>query len=141
MTLTFVRSAYEDTHLLVAYVPDVVLRSDSALFSRLPLRLQGHDVKATIGAGVTYVGSRALPFGQRSGDIFTLDASASLGWTHYEVGLLATNLTANKYRLGELNYASDFNSQAHPTLVPERHFTAGAPRGFFVTFGVNFGGT
>jgi hypothetical protein len=53
---------------------------------------------------------------------------------------MATNLLDNRYRLGEFNYASDFHSQPQPTLVSERHFTAGAPRGVFGTLAINFGG-
>jgi TonB family protein len=138
--ITFVRSSYDDTHLLVAYVPDVVLRSDTAVFSDLPWSFQGHKFRGTVGAGVTYVGPRALPFGERSDPIFTIDAFASLAWTHYELGLTAMNLLDNKYKLGEYNYASDFHSQPQATLVPERTFTAGAPLGVFASFAVNFGG-
>lgn len=138
--LTLVRSAYDDTHLLVAYVPDVVLRSDSVVFAQLPLKIKGRRVKGTLGAGITYVGPRALPYGQRSDDIFTLDGSASLEWTQFEIGVHATNILDTRYRLGEYNYASDFRSQAQPTLTPERHFTAGAPRGVFASFAVHFGG-
>ena len=138
--LTFVRSSYDDTHLLVAYVPDVVFRSDTALFTMLPVKVAGEKIRGAIGSGITYVGPRALPFGQRSQDIFTVDASATLSWTRYEVGILATNLLDHRYRLGEFNYASDFHSQSQPTLVPERHFTAGAPRGIFATLAINFGG-
>jgi hypothetical protein len=138
--LTFVKSAYEDTHLLVAYVPGLVFRSDTAIFSPLPMTFGGHKVKGALASGITYVGPRPLPFGERSQDIFTVDGSATLSWTHYAVTLSATNLFDRQYRLSEFNYASDFHSQPHPTLVPERHFTAGAPRGVFATFGVNFGG-
>jgi hypothetical protein len=121
-------------------VPDVVLRSDTAVFSDLPWSFQGHKFRGTVGAGVTYVGPRALPFGERSDPIFTIDAFASLAWTHYELGLTAMNLLDNKYKLGEYNYASDFHSQPQATLVPERTFTAGAPLGVFASFAVNFGG-
>jgi hypothetical protein len=138
--LTLVRSAYDDTHLLVAYVPDVVLRSDTAVFSNLPWQVQGKPVRAALSAGVTYVGPRALPYGQRSEDIFTLDTSATLEWSRFEIGLIVTNLLDTQYRLTELNYASDFHSQPLATTVPERAFTAGAPRGIFGTFAVNFGG-
>ena len=138
--LTLVRSSYDDTHLLVAYVPDVVFRSDTALFHDLPFTIAKQHLRGTLSAGVTYVGPRALPYGQRSDDIFTVDSTASVSWTHYEVGITATNLFDNKYRLGEFNYASDFHSQPQPTLVPERHFTAGAPRGIFATLAVTFGG-
>jgi TonB family protein len=138
--LTFVKSAYDDTHLLVAYVPGLVFRSDTALFHPLPLTINHKHVKGALGLGITYVGPRALPFGERSQDIFTVDGSATASWTHYAVTLTSTNLFDRQYRLSEFNYASDFHSQAHPTLVPERHFTAGAPRGVFATFAINFGG-
>jgi outer membrane receptor protein involved in Fe transport len=78
--------------------------------------------------------------GERSQTIFTVDASATLGWKNFELGLVATNLFDRRYRLGEYNFASDFRSEAQPTLVPVRHFAAGAPRGIFATFAVTLGG-
>jgi hypothetical protein len=138
--LTLVKSTYDDDHLLVAYVPDVVLRSDSAVWSDLPWRVRGEPLRGVVSSGITYVGRRALPYGARSGTIFTIDASATLAWTHYEVGLVVTNLLDTKYRLGEYNYVSNFEQGVPPTLVPGRLFTAGAPRGIFATFSVDFGG-
>jgi TonB family protein len=138
--LTLVRSAYDDTHLLVAYVPDVVFRTDAAVFAEMPLRIRGKPVRGALSSGVTYVGPRPLPYGQRSQDIFTVDASATLEWTSFEIGLISTNLLDRRNRLTELNYASDFHGQAQATLVPERHFTAGAPRAILATFAINFGG-
>ncbi|WP_394837616.1 TonB family protein [Pendulispora rubella] len=138
--VTFVKSTFDDTHLLVPYVPDVVVRSDTALFAPMPFRIANKEVRGTLGIGVTNVGRRPLPYGQRSDTIFTVDASASLKWTAYEVALTSTNLFDSKYRLGEYNFASDFHSQASPTLVPMRHFSAGSPRAIFVTFGITFGG-
>jgi len=147
-SLTLVKSAFNDTHLLVAYVPGVVLRSDTALFKELPWPLLGHPARAALGLGVTYVGPRPLPFGERSAAVFTLDASATLSFSHYELGLTVTNLLDTQYRLGEYNYASDFRSSrsqpgggsAQPSLVPERTFTAGAPRAIYGSFAINFGG-
>jgi iron complex outermembrane receptor protein len=138
--LTLVRATFNDNGDAVAYVPSVVLRSDSALFRTLPWTLRGLPIRATLGAGITYVGPRPLPYGQVSGDIFTLDASASLAWSIFQVKVVSTNLLDSQYRLGEYDYASDFHSQGQPTLVPERTFTAGAPRGVFGTFAVTFGG-
>jgi iron complex outermembrane receptor protein len=141
LNLTLVKSEYDDTHLLVAYVPGVVLRSDTALFSNLALPALGQNVKGALGVGATYVGPRALPYGERSNAIFTLDSSATVGWSHYELGLTITNLLGTQYRDGEFNYASDFKSpKSQPTLVPERTFTAGAPRAIFGNFAINFGG-
>ena len=147
-SLTLVRSEFNDTHLLVAYVPGVVLRSDTALFEELPWPLLGHTARAALGLGVTYVGPRPLPFGERSAPVFTLDASATLRFSHYELGLIVSNLLGTQYRLGEYNYASDFRSSrsqpggasAQPNLVPERTFTAGSPRAIYGSFAINFGG-
>jgi hypothetical protein len=138
--LTLVRASYNDTGEAVAYVPSAVLRSDTALFRRLPWSLRGRPIRGTLGAGITYVGPRPLPYGQVSGDIFTVDASASLAWSVFQVKLVSTNLLDSQYRLGEYDYASDFHSQGQPTLVPERTFTAGAPRGIFGTLAITFGG-
>jgi iron complex outermembrane receptor protein len=138
--LTLVRARYNDDHTAVAYVPSAVLRSDTALFYDLPRLLAGHTLRGTLGAGITYVGPRPLPYGQVSGDIFTIDASASLAWGPYQLRLACTNLLDTQYRLGEYNYRSDFQSQSQPTLVPDRMFTAGAPRGVFATFAVTLGG-
>jgi iron complex outermembrane receptor protein len=137
---TFVKSTYDDTHLLVAYVPDVVVRSDVALYGDLPVKIAGSKITGSLGAGLTYVGQRALPFGERSDDIFTLDATLALGWRNFEIGVTGTNLTNNQYRLGEYNFSSDFHSQAQPTLVPERMFSAGPPLGVFANLTVRFGG-
>jgi len=138
--LTLVRATYNDTDAAVPYVPASVFRSDTSLFRSLPWRLRGLPVRASLGAGLTYVGRRPLPYGQVSDDIFTVDASATLAWRNYQLRLLSTNLLDNRYRLGEYNYESDFKSQPQPTLVPDRAFTAGPPRGVFLTLGVTFGG-
>lgn len=138
--VTLVRSAYDDTHLLVAYVPDLVLRSDTALFADLPWRLRGRAVRGTLGSGISYVGPRPLPYGQRSQDIAQVDLSGTATWGPFELGLSIINLTDRRNRMSELNYASDFHSQPQPTLVPERHFTAGTPRAIFASFAVTLGG-
>jgi len=127
-SVTVVRSRFDDTGLLIPYVPDVVVRSDTVAFGDLPWAPGGAALHALGGLGVTYVGPRALPFGERSDPVLTLDGSASLTWARYTVGLKASNLLDTRYRLGEYNYASDFHSQAQPTLTVARQFTAGAPR-------------
>ena len=61
-------------HQAVAYVPGTVFRSDTALFAPLPWRARADcPVRASLGGGVTYVGPRPLPYGELSGDIFTVD--------------------------------------------------------------------
>jgi iron complex outermembrane receptor protein len=138
---TLVKSTFDDTHLLVPYVPDAVIRADAAVFGDLPITVGGSHLHGSLGAGTSYVGHRPLPYGQRSDVLFTLDTSAALAWTHYEVGIAATNLLDRRYRLGEYDFASDFHTEPSPTLVPVRHFSAGAPRAVLGTFAVNFGGS
>jgi hypothetical protein len=142
-SFTVVRSTYDDTHDLVAYVPDLVARSDTAVFRELPWEIGGHKVRGVIGAGLSYVGRRPLPYGQRSDAIFTVDTTATLAWRGYELGLAVTNLFDRRYRLGEYNYASDFRADGSgtTTLVPMRHFTAGAPRAMFLSLGATLGGS
>jgi hypothetical protein len=140
--LTWVRSRFDDTGLLVPYVPDLVARADLALFHEVPwVRPLGTPLQARGGLGLTYVGRRALPYGQRSDVIFVIDASAELSWRQVSLGLALTNLLDARYRLGEYNFASDFRTDgAPPTLVPARMFSAGAPRAFLLTVGLRLGG-
>jgi len=137
---TAVKATFDDTHLLVPYVPDLVVRADAALFHELPWRIHNQPIRAVVGYGVSYVGRRPLPYSEFSNIIFISDASASLAWNIWSVRLGAQNLFDSKYRLGEYNYASDFHSQAEPTLAPERSFTAGAPRTIFLSLAATLGG-
>lgn len=139
--ISLVNSRFDDTGLLVPYAPDLVVRSDSVLFHDLPVTLGGSAIRGTLSLGAGYVGHRALPFGQRSDTIFTLDSGASASWRAFELELEVTNLLDTRYRAAELNYVSDFRSQPLPTLVPARHFAAGAPREVFLSLSVNVGGT
>lgn len=138
--VSLVKSRFDDTGLLVPYSPDLVVRSDTAVFGELPVNVARSPLRGSLSLGAGYVGHRALPFGQRSDTIFTLDGSGSVRWQAFEVELSVTNLLDTRYRAAELNYVSDFHSQPLPTLVPARHFAAGAPRMVFLTVGVTLGG-
>lgn len=142
VNLTWVQSKFDDTNLLVPYVPDFVGRFDGALFHEVPwFTLFEAPIAARGGAGITYVGRRALPYGQRSDVIFVVDASAELAWKWVTLGFSVTNLLNTQYRLGEFNFASDFHTSGTlPTLVPARMFSAGAPRAAMLTLGLHFGG-
>lgn len=120
---TYVRSTFDDTGLLIPYVPDLIVRTDAVTTQDL-----GHGLAGTAGLGFTFVGARALPYGERSDRIATLDGSASITWDRYKAGLDVSNLLDTRYRLGEYNYASDFRTEPQPTLTISRAFTAGAPR-------------
>ncbi|MBI5532149.1 MAG: TonB-dependent receptor [Deltaproteobacteria bacterium] len=137
--VTAVKATFDDTHHLVPYVPQVVVRSDSVIKGDLPLRIGGRKVRGAIGAGVSFVGARPLPYGERGDRVLALDASGVLSWRMVELGLIGTNLTDQMFRLGEYNYVSDFHSQGEPTRVPSRHFSAGAPRAVFLTVALRLG--
>ena len=137
---TLVRAAFDDTHLLIPYAPAVVLRADGALFGDLPFQVYGHKLSASGGLGVSYVGERPLPYGERSDTIFTVDLAANLKYRNVQFGLSCTNLLDRRYRLAEFNYASDFHSQAYPSNVAARHFVAGEPRAVYGTLTFTFGG-
>ncbi|MCB9588377.1 MAG: TonB family protein [Polyangiaceae bacterium] len=137
--LTLVRSTFDDTALAIPYVPSAVARADAAFFGDLPIEFGGSALKATSSLGATYVAPRPLPYDELSDSIFTLDAAASVGWKSLEFGVHVSNLLDRQYRLGEYNYPSDFHTEPTPTLVPERHFTAGPPRAVYATFAVHLG--
>ena len=134
---TYVHATFADTGLLIPYVPDIVLRGDGSIFKELPWK----GARVTFATGVTFVGRRPLPYGTRSDRIFTIDTNLEFGWPVLKAGLAVTNLLDTQYRLGEYNFPSDFHSQSEPTLVPVRHFAAGAPRALLFTLTTNFGGT
>jgi hypothetical protein len=127
--------------LLVPYVPDLVLRGDAALFTDLPWPLAHQPVRAVLGYGVSYVGRRPLPYGDVSDVIFLSDASLGFAWTIWNLRLSGQNVFDSKYKLGEYNYASNFQKYLpEPTLAPERSFTAGAPRTVMLTLSATLGG-
>ena len=137
---TYVQSKFDDSGLLVPYVPDVVLRGDGSLFGFLPWQLASSPVKLSLGVGYTFVGRRALPYGQRSDVISVFDANLEANWRWLTLGVACTNLLGTEYRLGEYNFASDWKTNGvTPSLVPARQFTAGAPRQVLVSLAVHLG--
>ena len=134
-SFTYANATYDDTKNLVPYVPITIARSDTAVFGNLPkLRWRDQPFVGSLGLGINYIGPRALPFSQFASSTVETDASASLAWSLFKVGLKVTNLTNARYPLSQFNYVSDFHSRAYPTLVPTAHFTAAAPRILMLTF-------
>ena len=118
----------------------MVLRADAAVFGNLPLRVDGKNLQASAGTGVSYVGKRPLPLGEESIAIFTTDMAINLRYRAVQVGIICTNLFDRRYRIGEYNYASDFKSRDYPTLVAARHFSAGEPRAIYGTLTLTLDG-
>ncbi len=136
---TWARATYDDTGFLVPYVPDLVVRLDASATRPLPWLVRGRAFTVTGSLGVTYVGPRPLPLSERGDAVFTLDAQASVRWTHFEVGFSGQNLLDAQYQWGQYNFVSDFRGRDFPTLVAARHFTAGPPRALFVSFTLHLG--
>ena len=137
--VSLVKSRFDDSGLLVPYVPDLILRSDTALFHDL-FELNGSPVRGRIGLGVSVVGQRALPYGERSDAIFLLDASTSMSWRFLELEMAGTNLANLETKQAEFNYVSDFKPDDPANLVAARHFAAGSPLGVFGTLSATLGG-
>jgi iron complex outermembrane recepter protein len=137
---TWVRATFDDTGLLVPYAPDLVLRFDGSYHRDLFERFEGSPLHGNVALGSGYVGRRALPYGQRSEVIFTVDGAASLGWKGLEATLSVQNLFDARYRQSEYVFPSVFAPSDGVTLVPSRHFAAGAPRTVLFTLGYTLGG-
>lgn len=139
-SVTLVRSTFDETGLLVPYAPAVVVRSDSGFTEELPTELGGSRPSASLGLGLGYVGRRALPYGQETAAVFVVDASAGLSYRAWTLDLEVTNLLDARYRSSEYFYVSDFRTGDAPTLVPARHFQAGAPRALLLSLSMTVGG-
>jgi iron complex outermembrane receptor protein len=109
----------------------------------LPVTLLGRTPRGSLGLGLGYIGRRALPYGQESDTIFTVDASAALRYGPFELELEVTNLLDTRYKLAQYDFPSNFPASpgAPPTLVPAHAFAAGAPRMVFLTLGATIGGS
>jgi hypothetical protein len=112
---------------LVPYVPNLIARSDTAVFHALPWRVLDHPIIGKAGLGLNFVGQRALPFSQFADPTFVVDATVKVRWFFIELGVQGNNLLNSRYPSSEFFYASNFNTRPYPTLTPIGHFTAAAP--------------
>ena len=117
---------------LVPYVPQVVVRSDYAVRPRLG-QVLGNAIWARIGSGATLLHRRPLRFGEWGHDVMLWDASVAVETQRATLALAAFNLLDATWYDGEFVYASNFDQQASPHLVPMRHVTVGAPRVLMLT--------
>lgn len=109
------------------YVPRLMSRTDLSL--REQVRVLGEDIRMSWAVGATLVAPKPLPLETFSEPILVADSSLTVGWRWFDVGLIAENVLDARYRQQEFNYVSNFDGpDAFPSLIPERHFAAGAPR-------------
>jgi TonB family protein len=109
---------------LLPYVPQFVARADVA-FSPVVGQVLERALTAHVGAGLTGLARRPLPYGELGHDIFLIDARAGLRWGPIETHLDLYNLFDADWYDGEFVYASQFGDAA--SLVPVRHVTVGPP--------------
>jgi iron complex outermembrane receptor protein len=112
---------------LLPFVPQLVLRGDVSARPILA-RLGERDLRGRLGLGMGYVENRPLPFGEVGSDVLLFDAALGFRLGEVECGVEATNLLGADWYDGEFVYASSFERGATPSLIPQRHVTAGAPR-------------
>lgn len=117
---------------LVPYVPQIVARSDIA-FTPVIARLLARDLHLHVGAGLTLLVERPLPYGEVGHDVFLADASVGLRLRELQIRADLHNILGAPWFDGEFVYPSNFSRGASAELVPLRHVTAGAPRSVFVT--------
>jgi hypothetical protein len=132
-SLTYTRAAFRESGgafvegALVPYVPQLVVRTDVAWTPSIT-EIFRRSLDARVGAGVTYLGRRPLPYAEMGHDVFLVDATASARLRELELGVDVYNLLGATTYDGEYVYASSFTQGAAPSLVPARHVTVSAPR-------------
>jgi iron complex outermembrane receptor protein len=127
--------AYESGQRL-PYVPSWVGRFDGRAEQHLG-SLRGHALLGHVAAGLTVWSRRTLPFGESTPAVALLDASAGAKAGNVRVDLSLMNLLGARYAASEVVTASNFDPSGVPSRLPARHLTAGAPRTYLVTLGVD----
>jgi len=125
--LTWVRALFVEDGTEVPYAPPLVSRTDLTLGGEVAHFWRRH-LRVELGAVLSVVGPRPLPFGEVSHAMVLVDANASARLGEVEVGITIRNLLDSRWRDGEFVYVSTFDQgAADPSLVPARHLTAGYP--------------
>jgi TonB family protein len=120
---------------LVPYIPEWIVRSDTAVHGVIPwFRLFSHALVGSAGMELSYVGVRALPYGQSASPTFVMDITAAIRWRWIKLGIRCDNLLNSQYPSGEFFYASNFYTRGpYETLTPTESITAAPPRAFMFT--------
>lgn len=123
------RYAVGDT---VPFVPEVVLRLDLGAKGSLSSLGLG-SVTGRVGAAVSSLYRRPLPYSELGSDVFLVDAVAGARLAGFELTLEAWNVLDRAWNDGEFVYASNFVRGGASSQVPARHVTTGAPRAFLLS--------
>src|SRR5262249_5717383 len=95
---------------LLPYVPPIVLRGDIGAHRRL-FDFRGAPAEGRVGAGLTYLSPRPLPYGNFGVSVTLLDVSASLRWRIVELGLELFNLLDTRYEATQYSFVSNWQSE------------------------------
>jgi hypothetical protein len=118
------------------FVPPVVVRVDLGARHTFMRSLGGNDLRGRLGAGLSFLSPRPLPFGDFADPLALLDAGAGLGWGPLELGVDFFNILDVDYGALEFNFPSNWDPDAPPRRVPARHFAAGPPLSWLVSLEV-----
>jgi iron complex outermembrane recepter protein len=121
---------------LLPYVPPWVGRSDVKASGPLA-SFCGGTLAGSIGAGVSVLSARPLPYGLWSTAFATLDLNASLRWRMLELGVEAFNVTNTRYAANDYSFVSNWANRPVPSALPTRHISAGPPFSINGFFGVH----
>lgn len=121
---------------LLPYVPPLVVRGDLALQKDFSVT-KNAPLVGRIGSGFSFLSPRPLPYGRFAEPVFLVDCSASLRTRHLELGMEIYNLLNHRYAAQEYSFVSNWATQEVPSLLPARHYSAGAPRTVMLVLGVH----
>lgn len=119
----------DDTGELIPYIPQWVVRLDSAVRGQISdWSVGGVPMVGHLGVGFTYVPGRPLPLKEFGDPMYLTNVGGELRIWDLSLGIETRNLLDLRYRQSEFNYASNFVGPTAPqTRVAERHFVAGEP--------------
>ncbi len=118
------------------FVPPVVARLDLSAQHAL-WETRGQSWLGKLATGYSFISARPLPYGKSAEPVSLLDASASLTFKPFTVGLEIFNLLDAEYAASVFNFVSNWDRQGVPSRTPERHIAAGAPRTIMATLEVS----
>ena len=141
-SITFTHAAFTDSDAryqagdLVPYAPQIVARVDGSYTLGLG-RVFDLEVEAQVGAALSVLARRPLPFKEMGHDVALVDARAQLSVGPVEVGLELFNLLDTQWFDGEFVFATRWDPNAASSLVPQRVVTVGPPRALLFTLAVH----
>ncbi|AFE08240.1 TonB-dependent receptor [Corallococcus coralloides DSM 2259] len=124
LSATVANATVTKTDAKLPYFAPLVARADIGWEKPLP----GIASVLSLGTGLTLIGPRPLPYDEYSHTVLLADVQAELRRGALALRLDVKNVFNTRWRDGEFVYSSRFDPTAQPSLVPARHFTAGAPR-------------